>query len=136
MTTAGVGALLRQARSALAADAVTLAVRQNGLERVLVCTSDGGVREASGSLTLGLVSRGPTRLSGGVGILQAAECCAVLGFTPTGYLGARFEERQSNLSGGIAAWSRGRRRWAAADGRRLRRLAAMCVGAVEATLES
>jgi hypothetical protein len=126
LTFAEVEPLLRQVRSALKADAVTVAVRSHGDERLLVCTSDGRVREAHGSISLGLVSRGPTKLAGGAGLLQAVECCSLFGFAPNGYLGAPFGKRARGVTGGIAAWSRRPRRWAVADGSLLRKLAIQC----------
>lgn len=115
--------LIGTARSMLNADAVTVAVRCGGEERLLVCTEDDAVRNVSGSLSLGLVSNGPTKLSGGAGLLQAVESAALFGFTPAGYLGVRFDKRGYPISGGIAAWSRRARRWDAADSDIVRQIA-------------
>lgn len=111
------------ARAALDADAVTVALRQHGGERLLVSTREG-IREAVGSVSLGLVEEGPTALSGGTGILQAAECAPLFGFIPTGYLGARFAT--GGTTGGIAAWSGRDRHWAPSESETLAMLADLC----------
>lgn len=126
-----VAPLLRRACDVLAADAITVAVRQKDVEQLLVCVPDGTVREASGSLSLGLVSDGPTKLAGGAGLLQAVECSSLLGFTPSGYLGAPFQRARQKLRGGVAAWSKGERVWGAEEGRLLREVAAACAREVE-----
>ncbi len=126
-----VAPLLRRACDALAADAITVAVRQKDTEQLLVCVRDGTVREATGSLSLGLVSDGPTKLAGGAGLLQAVECSSLLGFTPSGYLGAPFQPRRRDLRGGVAAWSKGERHWDAEDGTLLRQVADACAREVE-----
>lgn len=116
--------LVAVARSALRADVTTLAYRGEEGERLLVATGDG-VREARGSISLGLVTPGVTNLTGGVGILQAVEAASIFGFQPTTYLGAPFNTSTGEGSGGIAAWSRKARRWASSDASLLREIATL-----------
>lgn len=130
------GALVDEVRETLDVDAITIAVRVNGSERLLVSTGDGGVRETTGSISLGRVSAGPTRLASGPGILQAFECASLVGFVPTVYFGAPFYKRQRKLTGGIAAWSREPRRWSAIDGSMLRRLAAAFANQVDSAIRA
>ena len=122
-----VESMVREVCGRLNADAITIAFREDGGERLLVCTRDGDVRAAAGSISLGLISRGPTRLKGGAGLLQAVECRALLGFVPCSYLGAPFKERNVHVRGGVAAWSRRPRRWGASEGTLVRKLAAFCL---------
>jgi hypothetical protein len=123
--------LLRQARNVLDADAITIAVRHKGGEQLFVWMGDGPLQQATGSLSLGLVASGPTKLAGGAGVLQAAECYSLFGFTPTAYFGAPFSRQIKSMRGGIAAWSRKTPRWRAADGALLRNVARLCVSHVE-----
>lgn len=129
---ASADAILRESLESLNADAVTIAIRTSGDERLLVCTRDGDVREAHGSVSLGLVGRGPNRLTGGVGLLQAVEGRSLFGFTPTCYLGAPFARTRHGATGGMAAWSQRPRAWTMPDGTFLRRLAARCESILEA----
>jgi diguanylate cyclase (GGDEF)-like protein/PAS domain S-box-containing protein len=120
----------RLARLALEADAVTIAARPDAEGRLLVSRRHG-VRIASGSISLGLIQDGARILAGGAGVLQAAECASLLGFAPTGYLGARFAS--SSLGGGIAAWSSTPRDWSDQDAELIREVAALCVRHVDST---
>jgi hypothetical protein len=118
--------LVQDVHKQLKAEAITVAVRRDGDERLLVCTPAGEVKSAAGSLSLGLICRGATRLAGGPGLLQAVECCGLFGFVPSSYLGVPFEKKTDGLRGGVAVWSRRPRRWSIEDGASIRRLAAYC----------
>src|SRR5690606_16491656 len=119
--------MVREVCDRLNADAITIAFREGDGERLLVCNRDGDVRMAAGSVSLGLISRGPTRLTGGTGLLQAMECCALFGFVPCSYLGVPFRETGQNVRGGVAVWSRRRRRWGVSEGTLVRKLASFCL---------
>ncbi len=129
---ASADAILRESLETLDVDAVTIAIRTGGEERLLVCTRNGDVREAHGSVSLGLILSGPNRLTGGVGLLQAVEGRSLFGFTPNCYLGAPFARTRHGATGGMAAWSQRPRSWTTPDGTFLRRLAARCESILEA----
>jgi hypothetical protein len=117
------GPLVEEVRRSTRADAITVVLRQAGAERLLVWNGDGEVREVYGSVSLGLISHGPTRLVGGLGALQAAELASLVGFWPAAYFGALIHKPRLGLTGGLAAWSRTPRRWGPLDGSVLRRMA-------------
>ncbi len=118
-------AVAQLARSALGAEAVTLAFSAGATERLLVATAEG-VRGAHGCVSLSVLKPGANRLAGGAGVLQSVEVASLVGFQPTGYLGSPFDAAQG-AEGGLAAWDDGNRKWTAKELHLLSGLADLCV---------
>ena len=117
-------AIAELAHSALRADAVTLACCSGSEERVIIVGREGA-REAHGSISLTALKPGVNRLAGGAGVLQSVEVASLIGFQPTGYLGAPFD-RASGLEGGLAVWEAGQRDWKPEELELLQGLTAIC----------
>jgi diguanylate cyclase (GGDEF)-like protein/PAS domain S-box-containing protein len=124
------GPLVRFARTVLKAEAVTVALRHDGEETLLIGDRQG-IRQTGGSVSLGVVGPGRQVLSGGSGILQAAEAEAFLGFAPAEYLGAPFPAKRGVSPGALATWNRARGRWTAADAALLREISTLVLQQLE-----